>query len=34
MTHCLSLLCREGLVFLPDSRTSAGVNNLTGEPAT
>ncbi len=29
MTYCLSLLCREGLVFLSDSRTSAGVDNIT-----
>lgn len=28
MTYCLSLLCREGLVFLSDSRTSAGVDNI------
>jgi putative proteasome-type protease len=29
VTYCLSLLCREGLVFLSDSRTSAGVDNIT-----
>jgi putative proteasome-type protease len=29
MTYCLSLLCREGIVFLSDSRTSAGVDNIT-----
>ncbi len=29
MTYCLSLHCREGLVFLSDSRTSAGVDNIT-----
>lgn len=28
MTYCLSLLCREGIVFLSDTRTSAGVENL------
>jgi len=28
MTYCLSLLCREGLVFISDSRTSAGVDNI------
>jgi putative proteasome-type protease len=32
MTYCLSLLCREGLVFLSDSRTSAGVDNITIQP--
>lgn len=32
MTYCLSLLCREGLVFLSDSRTSAGVDNITVQP--
>lgn len=29
MTYCLSLQCNEGLVFLSDSRTSAGVDNIT-----
>jgi len=29
MTYCLSLQCREGLVFLSDTRTSAGVDNVT-----
>ena len=29
MTYCLSLNCHEGLVFLSDSRTSAGVDNVT-----
>lgn len=29
MTYCLSLLCREGNVFLSDLRTSAGVDNIT-----
>jgi putative proteasome-type protease len=29
MTYCLSLHCQEGLVFLSDSRTSAGVDNVT-----
>lgn len=29
MTYCLSLHCSEGLVFLSDSRTSAGVDNVT-----
>lgn len=28
MTYCLSLLCREGIVFLSDTRTSAGAENL------
>ncbi|MDD5200813.1 MAG: hypothetical protein PHC88_13530 [Terrimicrobiaceae bacterium] len=32
MTYCLSLLCREGIVFLSDSRTSAGVDNITIHP--
>jgi putative proteasome-type protease len=32
MTYCLSLLCREGLVFLSDSRTSAGVDNINVRP--
>jgi putative proteasome-type protease len=29
MTYCLSLHCREGVVFLSDTRTSAGVDNIT-----
>ncbi len=29
MTYCLGLQCHEGLVFLSDSRTSAGVDNVT-----
>src|SRR4029077_2538676 len=29
MTYCLSLHCHEGLVFLSDTRTSAGVDNVT-----
>jgi putative proteasome-type protease len=29
MTYCLGLQCNEGLVFLSDSRTSAGVDNVT-----
>jgi putative proteasome-type protease len=32
MTYCLSLLCREGIVFIADSRTSAGVDNITVHP--
>lgn len=32
MTYCLGLHCREGLVFLSDSRTSAGVDNITIHP--
>jgi putative proteasome-type protease len=32
MTYCLSLLCREGIVFVSDSRTSAGVDNITVQP--
>ena len=32
MTYCLSLLCREGLVFISDSRTSAGVDNINIRP--
>src|SRR5438105_4997922 len=32
MTYCLSLLCAEGVVFLSDSRTSAGVDNITIHP--
>lgn len=32
MTYCLSLLCRQGIVFLSDSRTSAGVDNVTIHP--
>ena len=29
MTYCLSLQCHEGLVFLSDTRTSAGLDNVT-----
>jgi hypothetical protein len=29
MTYCLSLHCQEGLVFFSDTRTSAGVDNVT-----
>jgi putative proteasome-type protease len=29
MTYCLALHCREGLAFFSDSRTSAGVDNIT-----
>lgn len=32
MTYCLSLLCRDGAVFLSDSRTSAGLDNVTVHP--
>ncbi len=32
MTYCLSLLCREGLVFVADSRTSSGVDNINIRP--
>jgi putative proteasome-type protease len=32
MTYCLSMLCREGIVFISDSRTSAGVDNITVQP--
>lgn len=32
MTYCLSLLCREGIVFMSDSRTSAGVDNINIRP--
>ena len=32
MTYCLSLLCREGIVFISDSRTSAGVDNINVRP--
>lgn len=32
MTYCLSLLCRAGLAFFSDSRTSAGVDNITIHP--
>lgn len=32
MTYCLSLLCREGVVFLSDSRTTAGIDNITVHP--
>ena len=29
MTYCLGMLCRTGAVFLSDSRTSAGMDNVT-----
>lgn len=29
MTYCLGMLCRQGAVFLSDSRTSAGMDNIT-----
>lgn len=29
MTYCLGMLCRGGAVFLSDSRTSAGMDNIT-----
>jgi putative proteasome-type protease len=29
MTYCLGMLCRDGAVFLSDSRTSAGMDNIT-----
>jgi putative proteasome-type protease len=29
MTYCLALWCRSGIVFLSDSRTNAGVDNIT-----
>ncbi len=32
MTYCLSLHCSEGLVFLSDSRSTAGVDNITIHP--
>ncbi|MEA3212148.1 MAG: putative proteasome-type protease [Chthoniobacter sp.] len=32
MTYCLSLLCRDGIIFLSDSRTSAGVDNINVRP--
>ncbi|SRR5579862_444171 len=32
MTYCLSLLCKQGAVFLSDSRTSAGMDNITIHP--
>ena len=28
MTYCLSLLCEDGLVFLSDSRSNAGMDNI------
>jgi putative proteasome-type protease len=28
MTYCLSLLCEEGIVFLSDSRSNAGLDNI------
>ncbi len=32
MTYCLSLYCREGLVFLSDSRSNAGMDNINVHP--
>jgi putative proteasome-type protease len=32
MTYCLSLLCHDGIIFMSDSRTSAGVDNITIQP--
>jgi len=32
MTYCLSLLCREGIICVSDSRTSAGVDNINIRP--
>jgi putative proteasome-type protease len=29
MTYCLGMLCRNGAIFLSDSRTSAGMDNIT-----
>ncbi len=29
MTYCLSLLCEEGIVFVSDSRSNAGMDNIT-----
>jgi putative proteasome-type protease len=29
MTYCLGMICRAGAVFLSDSRTSAGMDNIT-----
>jgi putative proteasome-type protease len=29
MTYCLGMLCRGGAIFLSDSRTSAGMDNIT-----
>ena len=29
MTYCLGMLCRSGVAFLSDSRTSAGMDNIT-----
>lgn len=29
MTYCLGMLCRSGAVFMSDSRTSAGMDNIT-----
>lgn len=29
MTYCVGMLCRSGAVFLSDSRTSAGMDNIT-----
>ncbi len=32
MTYCLALRCHEGIAFFSDSRTSAGVDNITTHP--
>ncbi|MDB6175333.1 MAG: putative proteasome-type protease [Chthoniobacteraceae bacterium] len=32
MTYCLSLLCQEGIVFISDSRTNAGVDHVNVRP--
>lgn len=32
MTYCLSLYCREGLVFVSDSRSNAGMDNINVHP--
>src|SRR5712691_7104185 len=29
MTYCLGMLCRRGAVFVSDSRSSAGMDNIT-----
>jgi len=29
MTYCLGMICRAGAVFISDSRTSAGMDNIT-----
>ena len=32
MTYCLSLLCQDGIVFLSDSRSNAGMDNINVHP--